>query len=283
MAEARSRPAEGVLLMVVALLLIAVVDGFAKHLGRAYSPLFVAWSRYAVATLIVIPLTVTIHGRHLFPRERISAHILRTVFLVLAMTLYFVSIRHIELATAVSAYLVAPIVAVVLSVLVLKEPLTKRKMAALVLGTAGALVILRPGGTTHPAILLAFGSGVVFAMYLIATRQAALSSDPVQTLAFQCCVGSVLLTPQAIATWEKPAMSDLAAFAGLGAFSVAGHVLSIIALRKAAASTLAPIFYIELIGAALVGYFGFGEIPGPATIAGSVLIVVAGLVLLRDG
>ena len=283
MAEpARSRPAEGVALFVTALLLISVVDGLAKHLGRTASPLFVSWGRYAVATLIVLPVTAIMHGRALFPRERWLAHVQRTVFLVLAMTLYFVAIRRVPLASAVSAYLVAPVIAVVLSVLILKERLTPRKVAALVLGAAGSLVMLRPGGTTDPWILLAFGSGIVFALYLVTTRQAALDSDPVQTLAFQCCAGTLLLTPQAIATWHVPAASDLAFYGALGAFSAGGHILAILAFRRATASTLAPIVYVELIGAALVGYFAFAEVPDTRTIAGSALIVAAGLILIRD-
>ena len=44
---------------------------------------------------------------------------------------------------------------------------------------------------------------------------------------------------------------------------------------------LAPLIYVELIGAALIGCFAFGEVPGLATLAGAALIVAAGLVLIR--
>jgi drug/metabolite transporter (DMT)-like permease len=96
-------------------------------------------------------------------------------------------------------------------------------------------------------------------------------------------VGTVLLTPQAIASWRTPAARDLLLFAGLGALSAISHVLSIAAFRRSDASTLAPLVYVELIGAALVGYVAFDELPGVATMAGAGLIVAAGLVLLGDG
>ena len=58
-------------------------------------------------------------------------------------------------------------------------------------------------------------------------------------------------------------------------------MLSIAAFRFADASTLSPLVYVELIGAALIGYLAFDEVPGPATIAGAVLIVAAGLLLVQ--
>jgi drug/metabolite transporter (DMT)-like permease len=276
MASPRTR---GVVLMTLAMLVIPVVDGIAKALSAAYSPLFIGWARYAVASAIVLPVAAGLHGRRMFPAERRAAHVLRTVFLVAAMTLYFLSLARISLAAAVSAYFVGPIIAVVLAVVLLGERLTGRKVAALLLGFAGSLVIVRPGGAVDPGVFLALGSGVCFAFYLVTTRQASLESDPLKTLALQCAVGTLLLTPQAAASWSAPAAGDLLLFAGLGIFSVAGHALSILAFRHADASTLAPLVYVELIGAALIGYLAFDELPGAPTLAGAALIVAGGFLL----
>jgi drug/metabolite transporter (DMT)-like permease len=275
-----TRPIPGVVLMTLAMFTAPIVDGLAKHLSASYSPLFLGWARYAVASVLLLPFAAVARGPRLFPGERLASHGLRTLFLVAAMTLYFLSVARIPLATAVSAYFVAPMVAVVLSVLLLGERMTRAKALALAFGLAGSLVILRPGGSTDPGILLALASGVRFALYLVTTRQAAQASDPVRTLAFQCVVGTVLLTPQALLSWRTPAARDLLLFVGLGAVSALSHILSIVAFRRSNASTLAPLVYVELIGAVLVGYFGFGEVPGLATVAGAALIVKAGLVLL---
>lgn len=271
----------GMLLMAVAMLTVPVVDGLAKYLSGAYSPLFISWARYAVACLVVLPYAIATHGSRVFPSEERGSHFLRTAFLVTAMTLYFLSIARIPLATAVSAYFVGPIVAVVLAVVLLKERLTTRKVLSLALGVVGSIVIVQPGVAIDPNILLAIGSGVFFACYLIATRQAARASDPIKTLAFQCVAGTVLLTPQAIASWSVPASNDLPLFAGLGLLSAVCHMLAIVAFRHASASTLAPLVYLELIGAAVVGFVAFGEVPSIATMVGAGLIVAGGLVLLQ--
>jgi drug/metabolite transporter (DMT)-like permease len=274
-------PMLGIALMACAMLSIPLVDGLAKYLSGSYSPLFLAWARYAVASLIVLPVAAMLRTGSPFPKERKTSHLLRTICLVIAMTLYFLAIAQIPLATAVSAYFVGPIVAVALSLVVLKERLTLRKLLSLVVGFAGAIVILRPGGVLEPGIVLALGSGIFFAFYLITTRQAAQVSDPLNTLVFQCVVGAALLTPQAIVFWSTPALGDVLLFAALGALSVLSHLLSIAAFRHAEASTLAPLVYLELIGAALVGYVAFNEVPGAMTLIGAALIVAAGILLLE--
>lgn len=267
--------------MAIAMLTIPLVDGLAKFLSDSHSPLFLSWVRYAVATAIVVPVAVTLRGRRFLPAERLGSHLLRTVFLVSAMTLYFLAIARIPLATAVTAYFVGPIIAVVLAVVLLKERMTTRKVASLVLGFAGAMVILRPVLAVELGLSLALGAGVFFAFYLVATRQASEASDPVKTLAFQCVVGTVLLTPQAAMSWSEPAWGDLVFLAGLGALSSVSHFLSISAFRLADASTLSPLVYLELIGAALIGYTAFGDVPQSTTIFGAGLIVAAGLLLLQ--
>lgn len=277
-----SRTTQGILLMTAAMLTIPIVDGLAKHLSvvGGYSPLFLGWARFAVASMVVLPVSVALHGQRLFPAERLGSHTLRTAVLVAGMTLYFFAISLIPLATAGSAYLVGPIVAVPLSVILLGERMTRAKGISLALGFVGSVVILRPRGSLEPGILLAFGAGICFAIYLVATRRASAESDPVKTLAFQCAAGTLLLTPQAVISQSMPAWNDLVLFAAMGLCSAGSHLLSIAAFRRADASTLSPLVYIELIGTAIIGYTAFNEVPGTATVIGAACIVAAGLVLL---
>ena len=279
--QSSSRPTLGILLMALAMLSIPTVDGLAKYLSAGYSPLFLGWARYAVATLIVLPIAAMRHGTRIFPSEGRPSHVLRTLCLVISMTLYFLALARIPLATAISAFFIGPIAAVVLSVFVLKERVNWPKIASLVLGFTGALVILRPGAEVNTGILLAFAAGLCFSVYLVVTRLAAQKSDPVSTLAFQCAIGTLLLTPQAIATWAIPQLNDLGFFLALGIMSAFSHLLSIAAFRFAEASILAPLVYLELIGAGLIGYYAFNELPDSFTVIGAGLIIAAGLILLR--
>lgn len=208
-------------------------------------------------------------------------HFLRTGFLVSAMALYFISISLIPLATAISAYFIGPIVAVVLGVFFLKEKLTAIKLLSLFLGFAGSMVILNPGSTWDPEVVMAFGSRCLFALYMITSRMTSLESDPIKTLALQCVMGSALLFPFAFIFWKLPSLDYLHLYLGLGLFSAIGHIITIYAFRFADASTLAPLVYVELVATVLVGYFVFFEIPSITTTIGAMLIVLSGLLLFK--
>jgi len=267
--------------MAIAMLGIPIVDGIAKYLSADYSPLFIGWARYAVASMIVLPLTFKFYGRNILPDEQRFAHLVRTAFLVTAMTLYFLAIARIPIALAVSAYFIGPVIAVALSIMFLKEALSIRKMISLALGFVGSLIVLRPSGEVEIGVVMAFGAGLFFALYLIATRQASQQSEPIKTLAFQCILGTVLLSPQAIFTFEIPTLSVLWLFIGLGLFSAVAHLLTILAFRLADASTLSPLVYLEIVGSAIIGFLIFSEIPTIMTVIGASLIIVSGLILLH--
>lgn len=270
----------GIGYMVGAMLLIPMCDGIAKYLSSDFSPLFISWSRYAVAVALLLPFAWKLKGKRMVPTQNLGTQTLRTLFLLAAMTLYFSAIAQIPLTLALSAYFIGPVITVFLSVLFLGERLTIRKLVALVLGLAGSLVILRPDGALNTGVLMAFGAGFFFALYLIATRKAASNSDPLQTLVFQCILGAVLLFPQAAMTWSTPQPDMFIFFLALGLFSVVGHLLSIVAFRYAEASILAPLVYVELVGTSIVGFLIFQEVPERATIAGAACIVAAGLITL---
>lgn len=274
--------AKGISLMVVAMLMVPMVDAIAKLLSSTYSPLFICWMRYAAATLFAVPWSMARSGvRDFLPRENFKTHIMRTLFMVAAMICYFLAIANIPLADAVSAYFVGPIVAALLAVPLLGERLTSAKLISLALGFGGAIVITRPGGAMDPNILLALAAGILFAGYMITTRQASLASGPTKTLTFQCLFGTLILLPLAIWTWPAEFDARSWMFLGMGAVSVIGHWLSIIAFRHADASTLAPFVYVELLGSVVMGFLLFGDWPNLFIWIGASMIVAGGVLLAR--
>lgn len=272
----------GIVLMVAAMMLIPIVDTAAKYLSADLSPLFVAFMRYAASTALILPVAFGLRGAaNMLPRNGWGMHALRTMLLVSAMSLFFVALTTVPLADALGAYFIAPIVAAVLALVILKERLTAGRIAGVVLGFAGTLLIVRPGGSMEPGLLLALLAGLLFGGYIIATRAAALRSGPLETLTFQCLFGALLLSPFAILFWEQPTAMQWGLIALMGLVSIAGHFLSITAFRFADASTLSPLVYFELVSGAALGFFIFGDIPAPIVWAGIALIVIGGLIVIR--
>lgn len=273
----------GVALFVAAMVVMPLVDGLTKYLSAALPVLFLAWARFLVAAVLTLPPALWIEPRPWTRPNAVPVQSLRTLFLVAAIALYSLAIARVPLADALGAYLVSPLVATLLSALYLRERLDGRRIAALLFGFAGALLIVRPGAQVDAGLLMALASGVLFGCYLVATRRAAGESHPVVVLAFQYVFGGLLLTPFAL--WQWPALGEVALWpiALMGVLSAAGHLLLIWAFRFAAASLLAPLVYLEVVSTTLIGFVVFGDFPAPLTWLGIAAVMAGGLLVLQRG
>ena len=273
------RPLRGIALMIAASLIVPNVDGIAKYLTADHSVFFVSWARYAAASAFVLPVAAARLGGNLFPKGDLSAHALRTFFIVAAMTCFFFALREIPLATAFGGYFIGPVIASVLAVLLLKERMTIGRWIAVLIGFIGALFIVKPGIQFQFGSLLALASGGLFACYLIATRRAAQEDSPLITLVFQCVFGTLLLTPLAALNWSWPSTETILLIGAMGLLSALSHWLAISAFRYAEVSVLSPLAYFELVTATVIGFVVFSEFPEISSWLGTALIVVGGLLV----
>lgn len=272
----------GIALMAVAMLVIPAADAIAKYLSGAHAPVFLSWARYVAALGFALPLVLVQQARRPGPlttRGQLLPQLVRTAFLVAAMTLYFIAIARIPLADALGAYFVAPIAATLLAAIVLRERLDRRRLAAVALGFAGALLIVRPGTQASADTLIALASGGCMACYLVLTRATAQDSPPLATLTIQLVIGILLLTPFVLAQWTTPTREALLLILLMGLLSTASNLMTIAAFRLAQVATLSPLVYLELIGATALGYALFGDLPSPTTWLGIAIIVAAGLIV----
>jgi drug/metabolite transporter (DMT)-like permease len=279
-ADSPTQPIVGIALMAAASLAVPLVDGIAKALTASHSPLFVAWARYAAAALIVVPLTLPWHRDFRSLRADFASNALRTLLAVAAMTCFFFAIAQIPFATAFGGFFLGPVIAAVLAALLLGERLTAWRLGAALAGLAGALLIVRPGVDFQVGSLLAVLSGAFSAGYLVATRVAASTTPPVDALRFQCVFGALLLTPFAVLNWSWPTQEALLLIAIMGGLSAICHFMLIAAFRHGEAAVLAPLVYLELVTAMVLGRVVFGELPDLLAFSGISLVVLAGLSIL---
>lgn len=274
----------GIMLMAVSMLIIPTSDAIAKYLSSAHSPVFLSWIRYVAALGFILPVALLQHGQASPPASASSprywlSQVLRTAFLVAAMTLYFVAIVRIPLADALGAYFIAPIVATLLASIALRERLDRRKLLAVALGFVGAVLVVRPGTETSTDTLIALASGFCMACYLVLTRATAQGRSPVSTLTIQLVLGILMLMPFALLQWTTPTREGLLLILLMGLVSTLSNLMTISAFRLAQVQTLSPLVYLELIGATALGYALFDDLPSPLTWAGIAVIVIAGLIV----
>lgn len=278
------RPLTGLLLMLGAMVVLPIMDGFAKDLSSRHPVGQVVWARYLFHLLAMLPIVLWRFGpRSLWPR-RVGVQVVRSGLLLGATVLFFAAIAQMALATALALFFVSPLVVTLLGPAVLGEQVGWRRWLAVLIGFAGVLVILRPGGGVfQPAALLALGAGVVHGLYLLATRKLAGSAPPLVTLGYTALVGAVVMSLVMVFRWSQPTPRDLAQMVLLGVLAALGHFLLIKAFDHAPATWLAPLGYSEIVTSTLVGLVAFGEFPDGWTWLGITIIIGSGVFIsLRE-
>ena len=124
-------------------------------------------------------------------------------------------------------------------------------------------------------------AAVLFALYQIMTRTVSRTDSPESTYLYTALVGAVAFGLAAPYDWVTPDGKGWALLAALTVVGCAAHMLLIKALSLAPPALLQPFFYMTLVWAVAIGYLVFGDVPGPATLAGAGAIVGAGLYTLR--
>ena len=273
-------PALGMAMMVAAMIILPIMDGFAKLLMQAYPTLQIVWARYFFQFVLLAPFVIWRFGlRGSWPR-RPGFQLLRGSLLLGATICFFTAIAQMPLADAIALVFIYPFIVTALSPLVLGDQVGVWRGGAVVVGFVGAMVVIQPGfRELSTGMAWAAGCGACFACYVLITRKMAGSDRPSVTLLMTGLIGTLATTALLPFHWTAPMHSDLALMASLGVMAAIGHYLIIVAHEKASAPQLAPYAYVEIISATVVGFVMFGDLPDLATWAGMAIIVASGIVI----
>ena len=282
---AQRSPELGMGLMTLAMLMVPGIDAIAKLLSATLAPGQVAWGRFVFQTALLLPVMLVLRAR--IGTAQPGIHAVRGTLLAAAILLLFWALKYLPIANAIAIFFVEPLILTLMSAAFLGERLGVRRLAAVLLGLAGALVVIRPNWAVYGwAAVLPLGTAVCFAGYLALTRHAAAAEHPL-TMQFWAGVFAALVLTVAIAGGQVaglsaidpawPATREWALLAALGLLSAIGHVMLAFAFRFTEAGILAPFQYLEIISATLLGVVLFGDFPDAITWAGTGMIVAAGL------
>jgi drug/metabolite transporter (DMT)-like permease len=271
----------GIGLISLTYVFFALLDGSAKWLVQTVPVLMVVWLRFLSHTLIASALLFPMRGRALLRTSHLRWHIARG-FMFCAMTgINFWALQFLQLTVTAAIFFTVPLLIALVSAPLLGEKLDARRWAAILLGFAGVLVIVRPGSAAfHPAMLLAMLNAVLYAAFNVMTRKLAAYDSPETIQFLPAAVASVLLAPFALAAWQAPpGWFEWLLLVLMGVFGGTGHHLLAMAHRYAPASTLAPFLYQQILYMALFGYLVFGSVPDRETWIGAGIVVASGLYL----
>ena len=268
----------GAVLMFAAVSCLPFNDALAKHLSAFYPVLLIVWARFVSHFLILLPIVLLRYGpAALWPR-RPAMQTLRGFVLLLSTGFFFTAVSLIPLTDAIALLLTSPILLTALSPLMLGEHVGARRWVAVLIGFAGAMILIRPGfGGLDTGSIMALGASVSLAFYNVLTRKISGTAPPLVTLAFTAVVGMVVTSLFVPFQWVTPDIAHIPLFLGTGVFAASGHFLLIRSFEYAPASILAPFLYTELIAATAIGYFWFDDFPDVWTWTGVAVIVGSGI------
>jgi drug/metabolite transporter (DMT)-like permease len=272
------RPFRGIALILASTIFLGCSDVTAKYLSATLPSIEIAWIRFLVFALIMVPAMLP--GTRLFAlhSERPGLQVMRGVAL-LSSSLFFISgLRFLPIAEASATGFIAPLFVTALSIAFLGEKVGVRRWLATITGLIGVLIILRPGSSAfHPAAFFPIVSALAWACTLIMTRMMSGKERAITTMTYSAITGVCILSALVPLVWVTPSWHDILFGIFIGVASTAGQWIVVLAFRYADASVLAPFSYTQLVWVSILGFFVFGEIPDIWTITGAAVIVASGL------
>jgi drug/metabolite transporter (DMT)-like permease len=276
-APARDATFVAIGIAVLSTIFFAMGDIAAKVLTGTLPAIEVTWLRYVVFCLIVVPTVFVTRGARAMHTPRLRLQIIRALAVAGSSVLFILGLGHLQVAEATAINFISPIFITALSIPLLGEKVGIRRWAAAAVGFLGVMLVVQPGGSAFQvAALLPIGAALAWAVAAIATRLMS-SERPEATLAWSATIGLIALTAFVPFNWRTPTAGEIGLAVVMGTFSTMGHWLIILAYRKAAASTIAPFSYVQLLFAGLLGFGVFGTIPGAMTLVGGAVIAASGL------
>jgi S-adenosylmethionine uptake transporter len=272
---------------VLGIALFSIMDMVMKGLTLAIGTYpTMLWRSLIGMTLAAIPYLMT---RKAWPgRTALRLHLLRGAIMVPMAIFFFWGLARIPMAQAVALTFIAPLIALALAALILKEPIGPRTVGGSVAAFAGVIVIFfgQAQADLGPTALLGsfaiLGSAVIYAFNIIIMRRQAQNAGPVEIAFFQNIVIGLVLVA-AIPVMGKPPLPSghwgeliLASSLAIGSLMLLGW-----AYARAGAAYLSTTEYSAFLWAMLLGWLRFGESVSLFTLLGAGLIVAGCLVAAR--
>lgn len=271
---------KGVALVIAATFLFAWGDTLGKHLSMFYAATLILSARYVINLVLVLVTMWPRHRSAVWRTQRTGLVILRGLFLATATVTMLLALRIMPVAEAVAIIYITPVLLMLASGPILGERVSALGWICAALGFAGVLLIARPGsGLDSWGVVLCLLNALLGTGYHLLTRFLTRTETTMALLFHTALVGSVisigLTLIFGVPTW--PSGFDMLVIMAYATCATVGHLLFTLAYREAPASTLAPVNYMHIAFATLLGWLVFEQLPDALGFTGMALIAAAGL------
>ena len=293
----RKNSKDGIISLLIALFFFSFQDIIVKYLSDDFSILQLMFVRSSFALVVLLFIAYTMIGAEVLKAKQPGRLLIRGLLVVLFISSYYLAIPVLPMADIVGIVFSSPIIITFLSVVILKEKVKLDCWLAILIGFAGVLLIAKPTGDfTNVGVLLALGSGCLYAVMSIVTRQIDQGDHPITIAIYSllvfivcCLVGYVLINTLGLESSEHPSLDflirdwiipdqfELLLFLCLGVVGTIGFYYIARAYQIAPSSHVAPFEYFYIVFVILLAYVFFAEVPRTTTYVGIGILICSGL------
>lgn len=280
--EARPKMApnvRGALWMLGSALGFTAMSTLIKYLGADYPAALQTFYRQLAGLIVLTPFIIR-DWRGAFYTTRPGILLFRSSAGTLALILSFYAFQKLPLAEANALSFTRTLWLVPLAAFVLREKLGPVRLIAALVGFAGVMIMLRPGGGGHAfgwAQAAALVSALLFALTITGMKVMTRDHSPFTLLVYAAGLGLVFSIPPALFVWRWPEPLDLMLLAAMGVIGTITQGCYIKGMQIGDAAAMAPIDYSRLVFATAAGFLLFHEVPDLPTIIGAAVVVAATL------
>lgn len=252
-----------------------MVTALVKYMGPRLPSAEAAFLRYGMGLIFLVPAIGSLRAAHL-TRRQWSLFGLRGLCHAMGVILWFFAMTRIPIAEVTAMNYLAPIYVTIGAALFLGETLALRRIIAVLMGLAGAAIILRPGfREVSPGHLAMLVAAVVFAGSYLLAKVLADEVRPAVVVAMLSIFVTIGLIPFAVTVWIAPTGHELLLLLAVASFATAGHYTMTLAFAAAPVTVTQPVTFLQLVWATALGAVVFAE---PVDI----WVVLGGFVILAS-
>jgi drug/metabolite transporter (DMT)-like permease len=273
----------GALLVLLSATCIAVDTVLARIVTQEVTSFVLVFFRNLFGFVFILPWLART-GRVAFATQRPVLHVARAAVKILGLVSFFYGLSVVPVAEATALAFATPLFAALGAAVFLGETLRHGRLPAILLGFAGVLIVLRPGGgALHPGAFAVLTSALALAAVGLLAKLLARWDPPNTILAINLTLSVPLALLAAVPFWTTPSWTVLGLMVVQGALGAASQFCFVRALSLADASLMMPIDFIRLPLVALLGFLAFEQVPDAWTWVGAAVICTAITLLVRVG
>ena len=237
------------------------VTGVVRYLGGEMHPIQAAFIRYAFGIVLVVPVILRV-GLYGLLSARIRLHASRGLVHGIGVMLWFYAMSRLPIAEVTALGFTTPIFTTAGAMLILGERVKNYRVAGILVGFIGALIVLRPGlriiDFGAVAMLIA---APLFACSLLMAKVATKTESSSVIVALLSIFCTLTLLPLALVYWRTPTTEEWSLLFLTAIFATLGHYFLNRAFQSAELSALQPFTFLQLVWATLLGLVVFSEQP----------------------